>query len=129
MKSFTDGKIVLTYPSVSGMTPGPGIFDQRGRLTTQNTSSTAFRTRREPARVIPPWSTWRNFPPPVHFDRPQWRLDGRQRVELQGGGIRVDGRAEQNLGEEEGVEEIRNRDRFPDAPWPADPGALPGGGS
>ena len=44
-------------------------------------------------------------------------------------GIRVDGRAEQNLGEEEGVEEIRNRDRFPDAPWPADPGALPGGGS
>jgi hypothetical protein len=131
----TDGNVALVFPAPNGMTPGPGVFDQRGNLMQQNTSSTAFRNQKhntapkvQPPAIFspPPWHAKRKFNP-----KPVMRIQGH--LMLQQGGVNPQGRAEE--GEEPGVEAIRNLDQFPaegagppGQEWEGN-GDLPGGGT
>lgn len=140
----TDGNVAAVFPAPNGMTAGPGIFDQHGNLMQQNTSTTAFRPQRHATRPQPDPMNFRRVGPFFSTARrarrqlfnpqpiPNPRLDGRQQV----GGVNPNGQAAQrqeNVGEDDGFQHIRDLDVFPPDPPPPQEwegnADLPGGGS
>ena len=135
-----DGNIAAAFPPPSGGTPGPGIFDQRGNLIQQNTTSSTFRTdmrRTQPVVSPQPFFSSINFQRQFPFFNPEPRIPPGGQGLLQGG-AEAAGQAEQQQDGDDGLQHIRDLDQFPPgvfgpaagpaAAWP-DGGALPGGNS
>lgn len=127
-----DGNVAASFPPPSGGTPGPGIFDQRGNLIQQNSTSSTFRTRRHRTQPVVKQNQGRQAFGGFPFFDPQPKIPpgGQGLIE---GGAKPEGQAEQQQDGDDGLQHIRDLDQFPpgvfgpDAP-PA--GAdLPGGSS